>query len=265
MIDSVVTTETLCANLSNLPIYTPSVNGNIDLIKSYFDMNYSQILAQGSTINDPIAKLFDAYLVVPDFNFKQYMAKKQDDYHDGNLGPNFTHENLMAQATAKFTYLTTRKIWGSKSPDEEHLITMIANLKGKLKLAPALADKRKKDGGNKKDKDVKASNVKTNNKKNLSNKKAQKQDEVWKRVTPKEGKPTKKDVGGKTYQWCVHHMAWGVHSAQECHLGASCKDAQKDKDKAKPKDKALSYAATAATVANPSFAAFLSELSNDNE
>ncbi len=67
------------------------------------------------------------------------MAKKQDHYHDGNLGPNFMHKNLTAQATAKFTYLTTRKIWGSKSPKEECLIAMIANLKGKLKLAPALA------------------------------------------------------------------------------------------------------------------------------
>jgi hypothetical protein len=156
---------------------------------------------------------------MPDFNFKQYMAKKQDDYHDGNLGPNFTHKNLMAQATAKFTYLTTRKIGGSKSPYKERLIAMIADLKGKLKLAPALADKRKKDGGNKKDKDVKADNVKLKNKKNTSNKKAQKLDEGCKRVAPKEGKPTKKDVGGKTYQWCIHHMAWGVHSAQESILG----------------------------------------------
>jgi hypothetical protein len=49
------------------------------------------------------------------------------------------HKNLTAQATAKFTYLTTRKIWGSKSPKEECLIAMIADLKGKLKLAPALA------------------------------------------------------------------------------------------------------------------------------
>jgi hypothetical protein len=142
-INSVATTETLCANLNNLHIYAASINGDIDLINSYFDMNYSQILARGSTADDPIAKLFDAYLVVPDINFKQYMAKKQDDYHDGNLWPNFTHENLMAQATAKFTYFTTRKIWGSKSPKKECLIAIIADLKGKLKLAPALADKRK--------------------------------------------------------------------------------------------------------------------------
>jgi hypothetical protein len=130
-IDSVATDEALRANLTNLPIYAASVNGDIDLINSYFDVNYSQLLARGSTIDDPIAKLFDAYLVIPDYNFKQYIAKKQDDYHDGNLGANFMHESLMAQATAKFTYLTTRKIWGSKSPDKEHLIAMIADLKGK--------------------------------------------------------------------------------------------------------------------------------------
>jgi hypothetical protein len=142
-IDSIATTKVLRANLNNLPIYAALVNGDINLINSYFDTNYMQILARGSTMDDPIAKLFDAYLVVPDYNFKQYIMKKQDDYHDGNLGANFTHKSLMAQATAKFTYLTTRKIWGSKSPDEERLITMIADLKGNLKLAPALADKRK--------------------------------------------------------------------------------------------------------------------------
>mgnify|MGYP006168202219 FL=1 len=109
-IDSVATTETLRANLTNLPIYVASVNGNIDLINPYFDVNYTQILARGSTVDDPIAKLFDAYLVVPDYNFKTYMAKKQDAYHDGELGASFTHEKLMAQATAKFTYLTTRKL-----------------------------------------------------------------------------------------------------------------------------------------------------------
>jgi hypothetical protein len=142
-INSVATTKTLCTNLNNLPIYAASVNGSINLINLYFDVNYSRILARGSTVDDPIAKLFDAYLIVPDYNFKQYISKKQDDYHDGNLGANFMHESLMAQATAKFMYLTTYEICGSKSPDKERFIAMIANLKGKLKLALALADKRK--------------------------------------------------------------------------------------------------------------------------
>ncbi len=102
-IDSIATTETLHANLNNLPAYFTSVNSNVNLINSYFDTNYTQILARGATVNNPIAKLFDAYLSVPDCNFKQYISKKQDDYHNRNLGANFTHKNLMAQATTKFT------------------------------------------------------------------------------------------------------------------------------------------------------------------
>jgi hypothetical protein len=88
---------------------------------------------------------------------------------------------------------------------------------------------------------------------------------LGKKILPKDGKPTVKDVGGKKYQWCVYHMAWGVHSTQECHLGASRKDAANNKHKDKPKNRAISYAAAAVTVANPSFTAFLSELSEDEE
>jgi hypothetical protein len=44
-INSMAMTEALCSNLNNLPIYATSVNGDIDLINSCFDINYSQILA----------------------------------------------------------------------------------------------------------------------------------------------------------------------------------------------------------------------------
>jgi hypothetical protein len=84
---------------------------------------------------------------------------------------------------------------------------------------------------------------------------------------PKDGEPTTKEVAGKKFQWCVHHMAWGVHSAAECCLGASRKEDGKGQDNnklSKQQDKSLSYAAAAATIAGgPSFAAFLSEISKD--
>jgi hypothetical protein len=50
----------------------------------------------------------------------------------------------MAQATAKFTHLKFRQIWGSKFPDKEKLIAMIADLKGKLKLTPNLEKKKRR-------------------------------------------------------------------------------------------------------------------------
>jgi hypothetical protein len=35
--DFVMTAESLCKNLDNLPFYTASVNGDVDMISSYFD------------------------------------------------------------------------------------------------------------------------------------------------------------------------------------------------------------------------------------
>ena len=139
---------------------------------------------------------------------------------------------------------------------------MITALKGKLKLAPALADKRKQ---NNKKGDVGKGRAKVKNKKNTSNKTHQKKEEAWRKLPPKDGDPTTKEVAGKKYQWCVHHMAWGVNSSQECRLGAACKEASVAEDKKPKAKKALSYAAATATIANPSLAAFLSELSDDEE
>ena len=174
----------------------------------------------------------------------------------------------MTQATTKFTYLTARKLWGSRSPDEEKLITMITDLEGKLKLGPALKGKRKPEGG-KKD-GGKGGGAKTKNKKNTGFKIHQKKDEAWKKQPPKDGEHTTKEVAGKKFQWCIHHMAWGVHSAAEYRLGTSCKDSEaqgKGKENKKPKqDKPLSYATAVATIAGgPGFSAFLAELSEDEE
>jgi hypothetical protein len=107
---------------------------------------------------------------------------------------------------------------------------------------------------------VKVGGPKTKNKKNTGLKTRQKKDEAWKEQSPKDGEPTTKEVAGKKLQWCIHHMAWGIHSAAECRLGASCKEDGKGQDDNKPskqQDKSLSYAAVAATIAGrTSFAAF---------
>jgi hypothetical protein len=80
---------------------------------------------------------------------------------------------------------------------------MITDLKGKLKLGPALEGKRTPEGG-KKD-GGKGSGVKTKNKKNTGLKTHQKKGEAWKKQPPKDGEPTTKEVAGKKFQWCIHH------------------------------------------------------------
>jgi hypothetical protein len=63
-IDSVTTTQTLRNNLQSLGVFTATVSGNIDKIHNKFDKKYSQLLARGASVNDPIGILFKVYLVV---------------------------------------------------------------------------------------------------------------------------------------------------------------------------------------------------------
>jgi hypothetical protein len=64
-INSVTTTPTLGNNLQLLGVFAATVSGNIDKLHKEFDKNYSQLIARGATVDDPIGILFDAYLVVP--------------------------------------------------------------------------------------------------------------------------------------------------------------------------------------------------------
>jgi len=97
-IDSVATTQTLRDNLQNLSVFAATVSGDIDKINTEFNKNYSQILARGATVDDPLNLLFNAYLVVPCYHFKTYMKQKHNGYLDGTL--TLTHEVLMAFAKA---------------------------------------------------------------------------------------------------------------------------------------------------------------------
>ncbi len=64
-IDSVATTKTLRSNLMEITTYCATIKGNINLLHSYFNNNYSQIIAQGATADNPVDILFTAYSVVP--------------------------------------------------------------------------------------------------------------------------------------------------------------------------------------------------------
>jgi hypothetical protein len=139
-IDSVATTQALCDNLHALGMFASTVSGNIDKINSEFDKNYSQIIAPGATVNDPIGILFSAYQVVPCYHFKSYINRMHEDYLDGKLAT-LTHEPLVGMAKSKFNYLRTKGTWGAKSPNDDKIIAMTTafdTLKGQLKHSPQL-------------------------------------------------------------------------------------------------------------------------------
>jgi hypothetical protein len=258
-IDSVATTKTLRANLQELPTYCASVKGDIEMVHSYFDSNYSQIIAHGATVNDPVDILFSAYAAVPCHNFRTYIRRKHDLYTNGSL--TITHEELIPIATNKFNLLKQEGSWGAKSANEEQIIAMQAELsalKGQFALGPNLKKAAcKGHGKNDKGQDGKREK-KGQNKKNTSNRRAQKQDEAWKKITPKSGKPKEKEVRGKKFYWCHHHMAWGVHKPADCRVG----QAQKDNKDAHQKKKVTAQAALATVIA-PEWAALVANMTRN--
>jgi hypothetical protein len=106
-IDSVATTQTLRHNLQSLGTYAAMVNGDIDKVHSEFDKNNSQLIARGTTVDDPIGILFKAYLVVPCHHFKSYIRRQHKDYLDGKL-TTIMHKALITSAKRKFNWLKTK-------------------------------------------------------------------------------------------------------------------------------------------------------------
>ena len=65
------------------------------------------------------------------------------------------------------------------------------------------------------------SNQTTRNQKNTSNRRRQKKDKAWKKTAPKPGESKTIKRDNKTWNWCIHHLAWCLHSSEECRKGKS--------------------------------------------
>ena len=109
------------------------------MVHSYFNSNYSQIIARGATVDYPVDILFYAYAAVPCNNFDAYIKHKHDSYTDGSL--TITHKLLILLATNKFNLIKQEGSWGTKSANEEQIIAMqaeLTTLKGQFALGSNL-------------------------------------------------------------------------------------------------------------------------------
>ena len=245
-IDSKATEATLREHLTNMATVMVSVNSNIPEYNSHFDNYYSQLLHRGCKYDAPLQALFDGYLVAKDSDFRDYMKRIYDDWLDDR--PDFKSlapPKLMSMALAKYNFRVTKNLWGAKSSEEQQIVALTADvvgLKGQLKLSGQTKGKKK---WSKEEKgDAKREKFKKKNKKPSTNKERQKQDEAWKKAPPKDSEPKTKTVDGKLFHWCIHHMAWVLHSPSDCRLGQQRTNEQAGKPQAN--------SATTAAVASSS-------------
>lgn len=212
--------------------------------------NYvTQLKSRDATIDDIESIVLDAFVNVADVRFNEYWSKKKTEIEDGEgTLANATWEQLLARGIDKFNQYADD--WGKQSHHDEAFIALqveVNQLKGQLEMKTS-----SKGGSSKKSNSKSKSSSKspaksssrqsgqiTKNKKPTGDRQRQKKDEAWKRLPPKSGEATTKTVGEKTYHWCLHHMAWTIHTPGECKLG---------QDRARQQSN--SHANSAAYVAN---------------
>ena len=270
-LDDRSTDKALRDTIKNLPAYATSVNGDIDKINSYFDNALAQLQARGNDADDKEAILFQAYLQVPDQEFRRWVVRKKDDWYEQSGGmQNATYVNIMQLARQKYINLKLddQHHWGAPSEEESKIIALEALLDKQLKLTKDLQGKVGKANtsttpGKGKGKGGKGqqNQTKQKNQKNNENKKRQTEDEAWKKEAPKQGEPKTKLIGTRTWNWCHHHQAWTVHKSDECRLG---------KNQAKQRNNIANEATvdesdSSATQINPSYAAMLATIAAQAE
>jgi hypothetical protein len=63
-------------------------------------------------------------------------------------------------------------------------------------------------------------------------------------------------MGKHMFHWCEHHMAWCMHLPSQCCLG----NQHKEEQSRTIGDKSATYAAAAASIANPQFQALIASM-----
>ena len=132
--------------------------------------------------------------------FKAYMTTQQDAYVDS--WKDFTEDRLTEVALNKYKILIESDKWNVPSDQDTKIIVLSAEIY-ELKMRDIQSRKEKKAGVNNK------------NKSGIE----------WKKIPPAVDKPTKKTVGNITYNWCVHHKYWTIHTSDDFWgiKGAPCK------------------------------------------
>ena len=122
-------------------------------------------------------------------------------------------EELITLALNKFAIPHKQNLWNTKSPEEERVIVLTEKVQklsdANLKLSKFLTEKKDKKGKSA-DKGGKSKD-KTDDK------------WAWKKIPPKYGKPLKKKVNDKTYNWCKWHKAWVIHDPNATSGPTACK------------------------------------------
>jgi hypothetical protein len=212
-------------SLIGLPKKITELKSDIPAFNQYVQDTVKELAAGGETSTDLLVYLFLAYMAVEDKEFVDFIKRQKQDYDDGK--ENITVEVLMDRALNRHNQLVQSGTWKAKTPEEEKLIALTAQLKeAKTKIAELSKNKKKSGSGMPSTpKSGTPSSDTSSGASGGQNGSRRKSYPEW-RYQRKDNENTKTH-DGKTYHWCAEHKIWTNHSTKDCRRKKH-KDARKN-------------------------------------
>lgn len=208
-IDTNATVTTIKMRLSSLDAHMQEKGSNIMEFNTFVREQRSQLAHRGHQTTDLLVHLFKGYKSATDKTFVDYIARKEDEYNDGN--PQRIDANrLMELAENKYKMLVEKDQWNAPTEEQQNILALTAELallkKNQTKAKPTYKAKL-------------TSSTSPKSKNYAADKSKKKRDEgvpAWKKKAPSGNSPKEKDVEGKHYYWCPHHKLWTMHKPEDC-------------------------------------------------
>ena len=179
--------------LNALDVYmTTTADNNISKFNDHVKTQLAALTARGETTQDLLNNLFKGYAKIDCEEFREEIKQARRDHESGRK--DYTPETLMDLTLETYNRCILFKTWGVRSPQEE----LIAVLQAQIIALTAVPPAKKKE------------------------KKVPKPDDrfkgkwSWKNVKPGADEKQSKEFEGKKYHWCPGHGFWTLHHPSDC-------------------------------------------------
>jgi len=205
-IDTNATVLSIREALSSLDQYMVEVSSDVEKFNEHVVSQLNALAARGEDSLDMLAHLFKGYEAASDKTFRDYIAKKKDDYQEGKP---MSYKHLMDLALNKYNVLQQTKKWNAPTKEEEDLIALKSECESKIK---SLDKERKRYIEQQKQTPSRQADVTKSDKSN----KRKFHKPAWMLKAPSPGEPEKIIKDGKDYYWCKALKFWARHKPSEC-------------------------------------------------
>lgn len=220
-IDTKATVSFIRTNLSSLDSYMEKIGSNIETFNEYVRSQHDALEARGEQTQDLLVNLFKGYMAVKDKAFRDYMAKKKDEYEEG---ANINEDSLMEFARNKYRVLVQEERWNSKSPEEQQIVALTAQVSRMQSYKPKVPTPGKPTSTN----PGRGKGGYRSGKQGEKNKRPD-----WVKQKPRAGQD-KRTVDGKEYFWCQPLQIWARHKPEDCRASGGTPNAGSSEQQERP-------------------------------